>query len=111
MKTVRIHQHKRKRVHQRLEKYPHPNPRIRFLDNIVSVVAVIIPFMVIPQIYNIWVLRIVDGVSLITWTMFFILTFPLLIYSIVHKAKPLITMYILWLVFHSITISGILLFG
>jgi len=111
MKDTAIHLHKRKRIHENLEPYPHSNPKIRFLDNLIMVVAIIFPFTALPQIYNIWINNNVDGVSLTSWSLFFILSIPFLIYGIVHKEKPLIVMYSLWLVVHASVITGIVLFG
>ena len=87
MKEGPIHIHKRKRIHQKFEKYPHPDPRIRLLDKIVMVVAIVFPFTTLPQIYKIWVFKNVAGVSLTTWSLFFILSIPFLIYGIVHKER------------------------
>jgi hypothetical protein len=111
MKDAPIHQHKRKRYHRKPKEYPHPDPKIRLLDNIVTLVAIIFPFTALPQLYNIWVLGIVAGVSVITWTLFLILTLPLLVYVIVHKEKPFIIMYCLWLIVDASIVAGILLLG
>ena len=52
---IQIHKHRRKRIHQNLELYPHPKFKLRLLDYIVDVVVILLPLSVIPQIYEIWI--------------------------------------------------------
>ncbi len=106
-----IHQHRRKRVHQNLQPYPHQKAYYRAIDAIVTVVAVIAPFASIPQLLEIWVNHQTDGVSLFTWSLFLIFTLPLLLYAITHKDLRLITMYSLYAFFNAATVMGILLFS
>ena len=91
------HIHQRKRIHVNHQKYHHPDPKIKFLDNLVMCVAVIMPLTSIPQIYKIWFLQNAQSISLLTWSLFFIMAIPLLIYGIVHKEKVLIILNTLWL--------------
>jgi len=93
-----FHIHQRKRIHQKHETFPHPNPRIRFLDNVVTVISLVGPLTAIPQILKIWQTQDASGISLVTWSSWLILAFPLLIYGIVHKTKPFIIMYTLWII-------------
>ena len=103
-----IHLHKRK---QKLAKYPHPHRGIRFLDNLVLVISFLFPITALPQVWTVWVLQDAAGVSLLTWSLFFILSIPMLVYSCVHKVRPLITMYTLWLFVHASMIIGTLRYG
>ncbi len=48
------HLHKRKRVHEKLEKYPHPEKFKRFIDKVIYVFAIVGPLMNLPQLYKIW---------------------------------------------------------
>jgi uncharacterized protein with PQ loop repeat len=105
------HLHIRQRIHQRYQKYPHPDPKIRWLDNIVYVVSVILPLTALPQIYQIWSTQDAQGVSLLTWGLFAVFSVPMLLYGIVHKVKPLIIMNILWMLVYAGIISGIILYG
>ncbi len=100
------HLHKRKRVHEKLEKYPHPNKGVRFLDNLLLVVAVIGPMANIPQIIKIFVLKSSAGVSTLTFTFFVIFNIPWIIYGIVHKEKPIVIAYLLWLITNLIVVVG-----
>lgn len=111
---LQLHQHLRERAHRRnvkknLEPYPHPKPQYRMLDITVNAVSFVFPFTVVPQILDVWVLQQVEGVSLLSWSLFLVLTIPLLVYSIVHKEKRLILMYSLFTLFYILLVLGILI--
>ena len=93
------------------QKYPHPDPKIKFLDNLVMCVAVIMPLTAIPQIYKIWFLQNAAGVSLLTWSLFFIMAIPMLIYGLVHREKVLIVLNVLWLIMYGFVIIGTIIYG
>jgi len=102
------HFHKRKRIHLKHEKYPHPNKGIRFLDKLIFVVGVLGPLMTIPQVIKIWVEHNAAGVSFLTWSSFLIFDSVWLTYGIVHKEKPIIVSYSVWLVLELIIVIGII---
>lgn len=101
--------------HQRIRKgkkiLPSKNLKIKFLDNLVLAISVIFPFVTLPQVFLIWVKKNAQGVSILTWTLYFVLTIPLLIYGIVHREKPFVIMYSLWLIIDLMIIVGVLLYG
>ncbi len=105
------HLHKRKRIHEKHEKYPHPNKFKRFLDKAVLGIGILAPIGTLPQIIKIWVHQNAAGLSLITWIAFFLGATILLLYSIVHKEKPLIVMYSCLILVHMTVIIGILIYG
>ena len=92
------HINQRKRIHQKHQPFPHPDPRVRFLDNVVTVVSLVVPLTAIPQILKIWQTQDASGISIIMWSLWLILSFPMLAYGIVHKTKPFIVMYALWII-------------
>ena len=104
------HIHKRKRRHHKLEKYPHANPWVRFLDRFLIVIAVVGPLMTLPQIWKIYVNHNATGVSALTWGLYFCLGFPWVIYGIVHKEKPIIIANILWMLVNIIVTVGVLIY-
>ena len=104
------HIHKRKRVHEKLQKYPHPNKWVRFLDNFLLVFAVVGPASLLPQIIKIFSLKAVGGVSLITYCLWALGAIPWVIYGVVHKAKPIIIAYSLWFLSYLIVLFGILIY-
>ena len=100
------HIHKRKRFHENLEAYPHPNKWIRFLDNLILFVAVVGPMANIPQIIKIFTLKSSAGVSALTFIIYAVFNIPWIIYGIVHKEKPIVIAYILWLITNLAVIAG-----
>jgi len=98
--SISIHKRKRK-THKNLEPYPSSNPKIRILDNIVSVVSFAAPLTVAPQIYSIWIEKNAEGVSLL-------FAIPLFTYSLVHKDKKLMLMYFLFMIADALVVAGIL---
>ena len=84
---------------------------MKWLENLVGVIAVIYPLSAIPQIIEIWMNKNVEGVSLLTWSLFLVLTIPLIIYAIVKKDRKLTIMWSLWSLCYVAIISGIILYG
>lgn len=91
------HIHQRKRQHQ-LSTYPHPKRWVRALDRLLVVVAVIAPLVSLPQIYRIVSTKSATGVSPLTWGLFALFDIPWLVYGIVHKARPIIIAYTMWII-------------
>jgi uncharacterized protein with PQ loop repeat len=102
------HLQKRKRVHKELEPYPHPNAKVRFLDGLAYAVSILGPFATVPQVLQIWVEKNASGVSLISWSSYLLFGIILIIYSVVHKVKPLIIMYSLNIILNTLVVLGIL---
>ncbi|MCK5212237.1 hypothetical protein KAJ89_06050 [Candidatus Parcubacteria bacterium] len=104
------HQHKRERIHKKYQEIPHPDSKIRFIDNLTSIISVTFPLTALPQIISIWLEKSVEGVSLLTWVLFLIFQIPLAIYSIIHKHKRMQLMFSLWCVVYVLVIVGILIY-
>ena len=105
------HISKRKRIHQKYEKYPHPNKWKRLLDDLVYIAGIILVIMTIPQAYNIWSVRSAIGVSLLTWITYFFVAVISTIYGFVHKEKPIILTHISLAVVELVIIVGIVLYS
>jgi uncharacterized protein with PQ loop repeat len=105
------HLHRRKRIHVKHEKYPHPHKWVRMLDHLVLSLAVIGPMFDIPQLYQIYAKKSAEGVSFFTWFLFAFFAIPWLIYGIVHKEKPIIISYALWILIDSAIVIGVLVYG
>jgi uncharacterized protein with PQ loop repeat len=82
-----------------------------FLDKLTFAVGIIGPFTVLPQIYSIFSMQSAKGVSLTTWLLIFIVTFPWILYGIAHKEKSIIISFILWEVVNLAVVVGVLLYG
>ena len=111
MTNVQHHQHVRKRIHQNLEKYPHPDKFKRFFDKLIYVAGIAMPILTIPQLTTIWFERNAAGVSLLTWSSYIIIALIFSIYGLIHKEKPLIIMHGSMLVLEVFIVIGILLYG
>ncbi|HUD10194.1 MAG TPA: PQ-loop domain-containing transporter [Candidatus Saccharimonadales bacterium] len=83
---------------------------IVFLDKLTFIVGVIGPFTVLPQIYSIFTNKSAVGVSLATWLLIFIVTFPWILYGIAHKEKSIIVSFILWEVVNLTVVVGVLMY-
>ncbi|MFC1705113.1 PQ-loop domain-containing transporter [Nanoarchaeota archaeon] len=105
------HMHKRKIVCEKTEKYPHPHKGVRFLDNLLLVIAIIGPLANLPQILRIFSLKNAMGVSVWTFSLYALFDFPWIAYGIVHKEKPIIIAYSLWLITNLIVITGALIYS
>ena len=95
---------------QGLQKQP-KSAYIVFLDKLTFIVGVIGPFTVLPQIYSIFSTKSAAGVSLTTWALIFIVTFPWILYGVAHKEKNIIVSFILWEVVNLAVVVGVLLYG
>ncbi len=84
---------------------------MKWLENLVGVIALVYPLSAIPQIIEIWMNKNVEGVSLLTWSLFLVLTIPLIIYAIVKKDRKLTIMWSLWSLGYVAIISGLILYG
>lgn len=105
------HFHSRKRVHQNLEKYPHPHKWKNLMDRLIYFIGIVGPIMTIPQIYKIFAEQNAAGVSLISWSTYAITGFFWLVYAIMHKEKPLIFTYCLWIIVDLLIVLGVILYG
>jgi uncharacterized protein with PQ loop repeat len=84
---------------------------ITFLDKLTFVVGVIGPFTVLPQVYGIFRSHSASGVSLVTWSLMFVVTFPWILYGIAHKDKSIIASFILWEIVNLAVIAGVLIYS
>ncbi len=105
------HLHRRKRIHIKHEKYPHPDPLKKWIDKLIYVVVILGPLLTISQPLKIFSQKTAEGVSLITWIVFFVSAIIWLGYGIIHKDKPIIIANILWILIEGAAIAGILIYG
>ncbi len=105
------HLHKRKRIYEKKEPYPHPEPWKRFLDKFICIIGILGPIFTIPQIFKIWVEKNAMGISLITWIAYLLGATCFMLYGISHKEKPLIIVYASLIVVDILVIIGVLLYG
>src|SRR3989344_5694834 len=107
---VLYHLHLRKRIHLLKEKYPHPKAFVRFIDNLMIIIAIAAPLATVPQIYKVWIEQNAQGVSLLSWGTYSLICFPMLAYGFIHKEKPLILLYSLNLIVNLAVFFGVIIY-
>ena len=110
MDLAEIHISKRKRIHQKKEKFPSPNKKIKFLDNLIYFIGVLGPVLTLPQFFKIINSQSSQGVSLISWSSYLVMATIWLIYGIVHKDRHIITAYSGWVVVELMVVIAIVLY-
>ncbi len=109
--SVLHHKHIRKRIHQKHEPFPHPVAWKRWLDKGIYVVGIAIPIMTIPQVLKIWLEQSAAGISILTWSVYFLGSIFWLVYGIAHKEKPIIVMHTLLIILNGLIVAGALLYS
>lgn len=105
------HLHKRKRKHENLEKFPHPNTWVRLLDKSIYAVGILLPFMVSVQAFKIWHEKNAESIALPT---FVALTFGnalWVVYGFVHKEPPILITHLLFTLVNIAIVLGTILYG
>jgi uncharacterized protein with PQ loop repeat len=105
------HYHKRRRIYKKHEPYPHPDKAKRMVDKMVYIMGIFAVVMTIPQVLTIWVSRNAGGVSAVSWASYLIAAAFWLLYGVMHREKPIIFNYTVWIVLEILIIYGVLLYG
>jgi uncharacterized protein with PQ loop repeat len=108
---VKQHIHKRERVHSLKQNYPHPDLKIRLIDDLSIVFSILNPMTVLPQIHLLYTTQDGTGLSLSMWIFYCFGCIPFLLYAIVHKVPHLILLNVLWMIVQIIMVVGILIYG
>lgn len=85
-----LHFHLRKRIHQKKEVYPSENKFKRNYDKLIYGLAILCPFLNLPQLFKILSEKSAEGVSEISWFSFSVISLMWFIYGFIHKEKPII---------------------
>jgi uncharacterized protein with PQ loop repeat len=104
------HYHKRKRK-EKPKKFNLENRWVKLMDKVIYMVAISGPLMTLPQIFKIWIEQNSSGVSIISWGAYLIGAFFWIGYGFMHGEKPIIVANLLWIVFTSLIIAGVLIYG
>jgi uncharacterized protein with PQ loop repeat len=105
------HLHSRKRIHENLEEYPHPDKLKNIMDRLIYFVALFSVVMTLPQLAEIWINKNAIGVSILSWSAYTIASSFWCFYGIVHKEKPIIYTYAVASVLYCFIVVGILIYG
>ncbi len=104
------HLHKRKRIHLKHEKYPHPDKWKCFLDKIMYPVALLGPFMMIPQILKIYLEKNASSIALSSWFLFLFPAILWVLYGLSHKDKLIVVCNMAWVFSYTFVILGALIY-
>ena len=81
----------------------------QWMDRLIYLVVFAGPLVSLDQVWTIWIDRNIDGVSLATWSTFWISSVFWLFYGIKHREKPVILSSSLWIIIQGIIVLGIVL--
>ena len=81
------------------------------LDKVMYAVAFIGPAMTFPQVIKIFNGKDATGVSLISWSVYVIISLVWLAYGFANKKGPIIFSSILWTIAQVAVVVGILIYG
>jgi uncharacterized protein with PQ loop repeat len=87
------------------------NKAIKTIDAVIYVVALFGIIVTIPQVTKVWLEQNASGVSLISWSGYLIASLFWLAYGIIHREKPIIFAYLLWVVLDTLIVIGIIVYG
>lgn len=93
----------------------HPQHRLKkvkpdYIDIAMSVIAIVSPLTIIPQIVQVFQTHDVEGVSFSTWIFSAITSFTWVIYGLHHKDKPIIFNSVMGTVFCSAIALGVIIY-
>ncbi len=80
------------------------------IDWLMWVAGLVGPISTLPQVYVIYTNESAVDISLLSWLLYSATTVVFLLYSIIHKLKPLIINSILWMLADVAVIAGILIY-
>lgn len=106
------HISKRKRVSKKeLKEYPHKNWWIKWFDRLLLVLAIAGPVASLPQIVKIFATQSAGDISVITYSALALMNVPWIIYGFLHKEKPIILAYLLWLLSNTAITPGAIIYS
>ncbi len=99
-----FHLHKRRRLDS------NNSLSVRLLDKVVYLAGIVAITMMIPQLRLIYGTQNASGFEPITWIMLAILDIPWIVYGFVHKDRPIVFIYTLWLIVNTLIFVGAVLY-
>lgn len=98
-------------IHHPLDKRKAKDFWTKLLYRITIIAGVISPLMVWPQIFKIYSTQDAAGVSALSWFAFAVLDIPFIIYGVIHKEKPIVITYTMFLIGNAIVAVGAVIYG
>ena len=82
-----------------------------FFEKLIIFVAIVGPFANLPQLINVWIKKKVDGVSVVSWILFSIVSLVWLIYGIIKKDKYITITFTITLILQLMVTVGTIIHG
>ncbi|HUD44754.1 MAG TPA: SemiSWEET family transporter [Patescibacteria group bacterium] len=80
-------------------------------DEFIYPVSLIAPIMTIPQLLSIWLQKSTQGISILTWSAYALVSLLWIIYGVIHKEKPIIVSNFLLFILDTSIVIGVLLYS
>lgn len=81
------------------------------IDKILSPLAVIAPFFTLPQLYEVWILKRVAGVSSLSWFLMGLMSVLWFWHAVKHKDRILMANTLLMVLFNFAISIGVIIFN
>ncbi len=82
----------------------------KFFDKVMYIGSLFGPFVLIPQIIQVWINQDASGISIITWALLAGGSFMWFVYGLLHDEKPLVLTNFILLICDLVIIVGVLLY-
>lgn len=83
----------------------------KIIDRLIYVIGILGPILTIPQVTKIWIEQNSTGVSAISWSAYLVFAIFWVIYGILHREKPIIFTYSIWIFLDILIVVGTLIYG
>lgn len=100
----------RRRFHLKHKPFPSNKLFVRYLDYWVTILGFVSSLAMLPQAFEIWQNQDATNVSLLTWGFFTLWALTMLIYGVVHNARPIIMTYIMSFIIDVAVVAGIIVY-
>ena len=104
------HLHLHKRMRTATEPYPASSKWKRILDALVYSAGIIGPVAAFPQLILIYAGQDASGVSAVSWFGWALLDIPWILYGFVHKERPIMITYTLWMLINFVVGIGAVIY-
>jgi hypothetical protein len=88
----------------------HKKKWIIFIDKYIYLVAMVGIVMTLPQVYDIWFIHKVAGVSAVSWATYGLMSIIWIAYGLGHKEKVITYSNIVWVFLDFSIVAGVLIF-
>ncbi|HIA91948.1 TPA: hypothetical protein EYO12_02420 [Candidatus Saccharibacteria bacterium] len=82
----------------------------KLLDKMSYPVNIIFPLLTIPQVIEIFTNKSAEGVSEVTWILYAVMSFLVLLWAIADNIRQLIISQSVWLIMYGLVIAGIFVY-